>query len=78
VKEHREVGEGDDTVTIEDTSDEEDGETLQEWFQLRSRFSRLDCPIFPLLMTDRLAWRLVFLRLQEGHAMWHESASPRS
>jgi hypothetical protein len=28
VKEHHEVGEGDDTVTIEDTSDEEDGETL--------------------------------------------------
>jgi hypothetical protein len=27
-KEHREVGEGDDTVTIEDTSDDEDGETL--------------------------------------------------
>jgi hypothetical protein len=27
-KERREVGEGDDTVTIEDTSDEEDGETL--------------------------------------------------
>jgi hypothetical protein len=39
VKERREVGEGDDTVTIEDTSDEEDGETLQERFQLRSRFS---------------------------------------
>jgi hypothetical protein len=39
-KEHREVGEGDDTITIEDTSDEEDGETLQERFQLRSRFSR--------------------------------------
>jgi hypothetical protein len=33
-KERREVGEGDDTVTIEDTSDEEDGETLQERFQL--------------------------------------------
>jgi hypothetical protein len=30
VKERREVSEGDDTVTIEDTSDEEDGETLQE------------------------------------------------
>jgi hypothetical protein len=30
--EHREVGEGDNTVTIEDTSDEEDGETLQERF----------------------------------------------
>jgi hypothetical protein len=28
VKECSEVGEGDDTVTIEDTSDEEDGETL--------------------------------------------------
>jgi hypothetical protein len=27
-KERREVGEGDDTITIEDTSDEEDGETL--------------------------------------------------
>jgi hypothetical protein len=43
-KERREVGEGDDTVTIEDTSDEEDGETLQERFQLRSRFSRLGLP----------------------------------
>jgi hypothetical protein len=50
VKERREVGEVDDTVTIEDTSDEEDGETLQERFQLRSRFSRPGLPIFPLLM----------------------------
>jgi hypothetical protein len=32
VKEHREVGEGDDTVTIEDTSDDEDGVMLQERF----------------------------------------------
>jgi hypothetical protein len=39
VKEHRKVGEGDDTVTIEGTSNEEDGEKLQERFQLRSRFS---------------------------------------
>jgi hypothetical protein len=31
-KECREVGEGDDTITIEDTSDEEDGEMLQERF----------------------------------------------
>jgi hypothetical protein len=38
-KEHREVGEGDDTVVVEDTSDEEDEETLQERFQLQSRFS---------------------------------------
>jgi hypothetical protein len=32
VKEHREVGEGDDTVTIDDTSDDEDGVMLQERF----------------------------------------------
>jgi hypothetical protein len=31
-KERCEVGEGDDTVTIEDSSDEEDGETFQERF----------------------------------------------
>jgi hypothetical protein len=49
VKEPREVGKGDDTVTIEDTSDEEDGETLQERFQLRSRFSRPGLPHIPLV-----------------------------
>jgi hypothetical protein len=49
VKERREVDEGDDTVTIEDTSDEEDGETLQERFQLRSRFSRPGLPYIPLV-----------------------------
>jgi hypothetical protein len=48
-KERREVGEGDDTVTIEDTSDEEDGETLQERFQLRSRFSRPELSQTPLI-----------------------------
>jgi hypothetical protein len=48
-KEHREVGEGDDTVTIEDTSDEEDGDTLQKRFQLRSRFSRPGLPHIPLV-----------------------------
>jgi hypothetical protein len=31
-KECRKVGEGEDTVTIEDTSDDEDEETLQERF----------------------------------------------
>jgi hypothetical protein len=31
-KERREVGEGDDIVVVEDTSDEEDEETLQERF----------------------------------------------
>jgi hypothetical protein len=48
-KERREVGEGDDTVIIEDTSDEEDEETLQERFQLRSRFSRPGLPNVPLV-----------------------------
>jgi hypothetical protein len=48
-KERREVGKGDDTVTIEDTSDEEDGETLQERFQLRFRFSRPGLPNVPFI-----------------------------
>jgi hypothetical protein len=48
-KERCEVGEGDDTVTIEDTSDEEDGETLQERFQLWSRFSQPGLPHIPLV-----------------------------
>jgi hypothetical protein len=38
-KEHCKVGEGDNTVTIKDTSNDENEETLQERFQLRSRFS---------------------------------------
>jgi hypothetical protein len=48
-KERREVGEGEDTVTIEDTSDEEDRETLQERFQLRSKFSCPGLPNVPLI-----------------------------
>jgi hypothetical protein len=48
-KERCEVGEGDDTVVIEDTLDEDDEETLQEWFQLCSRFSRLGPPNVPLI-----------------------------
>jgi hypothetical protein len=47
-KKNREVGEGDDVVIIEDNLDDEDEETLQEWFQLRSRFSQarmLDIPV---------------------------------
>jgi hypothetical protein len=54
VKERHEVSEGDDTVTIEDTSNDEDGEMLQERFQLRSRFSRPGLPNIPLIV-DRLA-----------------------
>jgi hypothetical protein len=48
-KERREVGEGDDTVVVEDTSDEDDEETLQERFQLWSRFSRPGLPNVPLV-----------------------------
>jgi hypothetical protein len=54
-KEPREVGEGDDTVVVEDTSDEDDvEETLQDRFQLRSRFSRPGLPHVPLVQ-DRPA-----------------------
>jgi hypothetical protein len=54
-KEGREVGEGDDTVVVEDTSDEDDNEeTLQDRFQLQSRFSRPGLPHVPLVQ-DQLA-----------------------
>jgi hypothetical protein len=49
-KERREVGEGDDTVIVEDTFDEDDDEeTLQDRFQLWSRFSRPGLPHVPLV-----------------------------
>jgi hypothetical protein len=51
-KERREVGEGDETVIVEDTSDgddDDDEETLQDRFQLRSRFSRPGLPHVPLV-----------------------------
>jgi hypothetical protein len=48
-KERREVGEGDDTVVVEDTSEEDDEETLQERFQLRSRCSRPGLSHVPLV-----------------------------
>jgi hypothetical protein len=49
-KERWEVGEGDDTIVVEDTSDEDDDEeTLQDRFQLRSRFSRPGLPHVPLV-----------------------------
>jgi hypothetical protein len=51
--ERREVGEGDDTVIVEDTSDDDDDdddeETLQDRFQLQSRFSRPGLPHVPLV-----------------------------
>jgi hypothetical protein len=54
-KERREVGKGDDTVIVKDTSDEDDDEEmLQNRFQLRSRFSRPGLPHVPLVQ-DPLA-----------------------
>jgi hypothetical protein len=49
-RERCEVDEGDDAVVVEDTSDEDDDEeTLQDRFQLRSRFSRPGLPHVPLV-----------------------------
>jgi hypothetical protein len=52
-KERREVGEGDDTVIVEDTfdddDDDDDEETLQDRFQLRSRISCPGLPHVPLV-----------------------------
>jgi hypothetical protein len=50
-KERREVGEGDDTVIVEDTTDDDDDDdkTLQDRFQLRSRFSRPGLPHVPVV-----------------------------
>jgi hypothetical protein len=49
-KERREVGEADNTIVMEDTSDEDDDEeTLQDRFQLRSRFNRPGLPHVPLV-----------------------------
>jgi hypothetical protein len=49
-KERREVGEGDNTIVVEDTSNEDDDEEmLQDHFQLRSRFSRPSLPHIPLV-----------------------------
>jgi hypothetical protein len=51
-KERREIGEGDDTVIVEDTTDDDDNEeeTLQDRFQLWSRFSRPGLPHVPLVI----------------------------
>jgi hypothetical protein len=51
-KERREVSEGDDTIIVEDTTDDDDDdddETLQDRFQLRSKFSRPGLPHVPLV-----------------------------
>jgi hypothetical protein len=54
-KERREVGNGDDTVTIEDTSDEEDGKCSRSNFNFGPGSADLGYPTFPLLKICRLA-----------------------
>jgi hypothetical protein len=91
VKERREVGDGDDTVTIEDTSNEEDGETLQVQVQLRSRFSRPGLPHIPLVddpptsleaslpappkKPRNVAWKRVAKKLKVTKTTSHEFSS---
>jgi hypothetical protein len=50
IKERRKVGEGDDTVVVEDKSNQDDNEeTLQDCYQLWSRFSHPGLPHIPLV-----------------------------
>jgi hypothetical protein len=77
-KERCKVSEGDETVIVEDTSDEEDEETLQERFQLRSRFSRSGLPNVPLIHVPPTRLETSLLRRRGGRATWHASASPKS
>jgi hypothetical protein len=54
---------------VEDsTDDDDDDETLQDHFQLRSRFSRPGLPHVPLVQAPRLAWRLAWLRRHGSRA----------
>jgi hypothetical protein len=54
-KEHREGGEGDDTVTIEDTSIEEDGRRCRSGFSCGPGSAILGCPMCPSSRIHRLA-----------------------
>jgi hypothetical protein len=54
-KERREVGEANDTVTIEDTSNEEDGKRFMSDFSCGLGSADLGCPISPSLRIHRLA-----------------------
>jgi hypothetical protein len=68
-KERREVGEGDDTVIVEDTSDEEDDEeTLQDRFQLRLRFSRPGLPHVPLVQDPPASLEASLAARHRSHA----------
>jgi hypothetical protein len=71
-KELHKVSEGDDTVAIEDTSDDEDENTLKERFQLRSRFSRAGIPNIPVTVETpaNLEASIVVLPRRTCNATW--------
>jgi hypothetical protein len=69
-KERREVGEGDDTVVVEDTSD--DAMKTKRRCRTASSCGRglaaRACLMFPWYKTPRLAWRLAWLRRHGSRA----------
>jgi hypothetical protein len=69
-KERCEIGEGENTVVVEDTSEEDDDEeTLQYHLQLRSRFSLLAYLTSLLFRIRRLFYRLVWPCHRGGRAI---------
>jgi hypothetical protein len=77
-KERHDVGEGDNTATIEDTFDEEDGKRFKSDFSCGPGPDDLGCPISPSLRIHQLAVGLVSLRRRGCRAMWRANVSPRS
>jgi hypothetical protein len=77
-KERCEVGEGDDTVTIEARPTRRTGRRFRSGSGCGPGSAGLGCPTSPLSKIHRLAWRLVSLRRHGGRAMWCANESPRS
>jgi hypothetical protein len=76
VKERHEVGEGDDTVTIEDTLDDDDGRHSKSDFSYDHGSAALVCPTYPLSSRSGLVWKLAFCAADEamhcGAEMCHQ------
>jgi hypothetical protein len=70
-KEHREVSEGDDTVTLKLRPMRRTGRCCRSDFNYGPGSADLGCPMSPLSRIHRLAWRLVSQRRRGGRAMWH-------
>jgi hypothetical protein len=74
-KDRREVGEGDDTVVVEDTSDEDDDEEQLQDSCSCGRGSAVLAYLMSLLSRiSWLAWRLVWPRRRESRATRPASA----